>query len=229
MAVVARQRHIALAQHTGDPPGRAQLQKAAEHQCDPVLHLLVRVLDDHARGVAYQPGRQLQRQLAPASLVEQARGEAAADRVQLQFGDRALEPKQEPPVGQARVVDRVAVSDQTAAVAADVEQRIPVRAVAREAGDLDGDDQADLAQGDARDQVLEALPVRRRRGAQAKVGIDHLDIRLTPAPAANASRFGEVAGALAQGVLQAQAFLVAQHLMRGGLAHVDHGAAVQVV
>ena len=162
----------------------------------------------------------MQCQLTPASLVEQAGGEPAADRVQLQFGDRALEPKQEPPVGQARVVDRVAVGDQTAAVAADVEQRIPVRAVAREPGDLDGDDQADLAQGNARDQVLEALAVRRRRAAQAKVGIDHLDVRLTPA---------QVAGALAQGVLQPQAFLVAQHLMRGGLTHVDHGAAVQVV
>jgi hypothetical protein len=36
-------------------------------------------------------------------------------------------------------------------VAADVEQRIPIRAVAREARDLDRDDQADLAKRDARD------------------------------------------------------------------------------
>ncbi len=133
-------------------------------------------------------------------------------------GDRALEAEQKPPVGQARVVDRVAVSDQAATVAADVEQGTPVRAVAREAGDLDRDDQADLAERDACDQVLEALAVRRRRGAQAKVGVDDLDVRLTPA---------QVAGALPQGVLQPQAFLVAQHLLRGGLAHVDHGAAVQ--
>jgi len=83
------------------------------------------------------------------------------------------------------LVDRVAVGDQAAAVAADVEQRIPVRAVAREAGDLDRDNQADLAERDARDQVLEALAVRRRRGAQAKVGIDDLDVRLTPPSAAS--------------------------------------------
>ncbi len=79
-------------------------------------------------------------------------------------------------------------------MAADVEQGIPVRAVAREAGDLDRDNQADLAEHDARDQVLEALAVRRRRAAQAKVGIDDLDVRLTPA---------QVVGALAQGVVQA--------------------------
>jgi len=113
--------------------------------------------------------------------------------VQLHLGDRALKPEQEPPVRQARIVDRVAVGDQTAAVAADVEQRIPVRAVAREADDLDRDDQADLAKRDARDQVLEALAVRRRRGAQAEVGIDDFDVRLTPA---------QLAGALAQDVLQ---------------------------
>ena len=171
-------------QRAGDLHGRAQAQEPVEHQCDPIQHLLVRVLGDHARRVAHQPGRQMQGQLAPMRLAEQARGEAAADRVQLQFGDRALEPEQEPPVGQARVVDRIAAGDQAAAVAADVEQRIPVRAVAREAGDLDRDDQADLAERDARDQVLEALAVRCRRGAQAKVGIDDLDVRLTPPSAA---------------------------------------------
>jgi hypothetical protein len=64
---------------------------------------------------------------------------------------------------------------------------------------LTGNDQADLTKRDAREQVLEALTVRRRRAAQAEVGIDHFNVRLTPA---------QVAGALTQGVLQPRAFLV---------------------
>jgi hypothetical protein len=105
-------------------------------------------------------------------------------------------------------------------MAAHVQERVPVRAVAGEPGDLGREDQADLAQGDARDQVLEARAVRGGRPAQAEVGVDDVDIGLTPA---------ELAGALPQRVLQAQALLVAQHLVRGGLADVDHRTAAEVV
>ena len=58
-----------------------------------------------------------------------------------------------------------------------------------------------------------------RRSAQAEVGVDHLDILLAPA---------EVEGAPAQVILQAQALLVGQHLVRGGLADVDHRAPCEV-
>ena len=70
-----------------------------------------------------------------------------------------------------------------------------------------------------RDQVLEALAVDRGRTAQPEVGIDDLDVLLTPA---------EAERALAQIVLQAQAFLMGQHLVRTGLADVDDRAAGQM-
>ena len=57
-------------------------------------------------------------------------------------------------------------------------------------------------------------------GGEAEVGVDHLDIALIPA---------QLDGALAQGVLQAGALLVGQDLVRGRLAHVDHGLAAEMV
>jgi hypothetical protein len=55
--------------------------------------------------------------------------------------------------------------------------------------------------------------------AQAEIGVDDLDICLLPA---------KIAGTLAKRVLQAQALLVAQNLVRMGLTDVDHGPAAQV-
>ena len=55
--------------------------------------------------------------------------------------------------------------------------------------------------------------------AQAEIGVDDLDVGLLPA---------EIAGTLAKRILQAQALLVAQDLVRVGLADVDHGLAAQV-
>src|SRR3954454_22276456 len=61
--------------------------------------------------------------------------------------------------------------------------------------------------------------MRGRRPAQAEIGVDDLDVCLLPA---------EIAGALVQRVLQAQALLVGQHLVRRGLADVDHGLAAEM-
>ena len=101
--------------------------------------------------------------------------------MQLHLGDRALQAQEQPPIRRARIVDALAVADEALPVAAQVEQRIPVRAVAAETGHLGGEHDAHLAQRHPRDQVLEALPVRRRRSAQTEVAVDHLDILLAPA------------------------------------------------
>src|SRR4051812_24888736 len=133
--------------------------------------------------------------------------------------DRALQPQKESAVLAPRIVNAIAVRDQTLAIAAQIEQRVPVRAVARQPGHLPGQDQADLAQGDAADQVHHALAVTGGLGAEPEVGIDHLDVVVMPA---------ELEGTLAQGVLQARALLIAQDLVRRGLADVDHGLAAEM-
>ena len=79
------------------------------------------------------------------------------------------------------IVDAIAIRDQALAIAAQVEQRIPVRAITGEPGDVVGQDDPDLAQGDAGDQVLEAAPVLGGGPAQAEIDIDDLDVGLPPA------------------------------------------------
>ena len=130
-----------------------------------------------------------------------------------------MRPNRRRPFADPGIVDAIAIRDQALAIAAQVEQRIPVRAIAGEPGDVVGQDDPDLAQGDAGDQVLEAAPVLGGGPAQAEIDIDDLDVGLPPA---------EIAGTLAQRILQAQALLVAQDLVRVGLADVDHGLAAQV-
>ena len=99
---------------------------------------------------------------------------------------RALQAEQQSAVRAAGIIDAVAVGDQATAQAADIEQRIPIRAVAGETRDVDGQDQADLAEPDASDQLLEAAALRRRRPAEPEVGIDDVDVSLVPSEFARA-------------------------------------------
>jgi hypothetical protein len=77
-------------------------------------------------------------------------------------------------------------------IAAYVQQGIPVRAVAREAGHLDGENHPDLAERDARNDLLEALPRCCGGAAQPKITVYDFDVRFPPA---------EITSALAQCVL----------------------------
>jgi hypothetical protein len=112
------------------------------------------------------------------------------------------------------------IGNQTTPVATQVQQWIPIRAVARQACDLVGKDDAHLAQRDGGDQVLKPLAVLGSGCGQAQIGVDQLNVFIPPA---------ELLGPLPQGVLQAQAFLIGQHLVRAGLADVDHGTAAQML
>jgi hypothetical protein len=68
-----------------------------------------------------EPRRQRQRQVAALGLAQQAGGQAAAQRVQLDLGDGALEAEEKPAVGGARVVHTVAVADEALPIAAQIE------------------------------------------------------------------------------------------------------------
>jgi len=85
IAVSPRQRKPSLVERADDPNGGTALEKDVEHQSDPGLHLPVRGLGDDTGSIAHQPNRQCQGQLAAFGLGQQARRQAAADRVQLQF------------------------------------------------------------------------------------------------------------------------------------------------
>lgn len=193
--------------------------EAREDEAKPGLHLQVGVLDDDLARHAHQPHRQGEREVAARCFGQQARGQPAADRVQLQFGDRALEPQEQTAVGSSGIVDPVPVGDQASSQSADVQQRIPIRAVPGEPGHVDRQHKADLAEPHAGGQFLEAFAPCRGRTAQAEVGVDDVDVGGVPA---------QLTCALAERVLQPQAFHVAYHLSGRGLADVDNRPARQM-
>ena len=142
--ILAGDQQVVVVEGAHDLGGRPDPEEGGEDQGDPALDLEVGVLDDPLQGIADQADGQGQGQLAASCLVEEPGGQATADRVQLQFRDLALEAQEQAAVDRGRVVDPVAIGDEAVAVAADVEQRIPVGAVAGEPGDFGGEDDPDL-------------------------------------------------------------------------------------
>jgi len=143
----------------------------------------------------------------------------ATDGMKFEFRYRSLQAEEQTPIGASRVVDAVSIGNEAAAQATDVQERVPVRTVAGEPRHIDRQDQADFAETDPPHQFFEATATCGGRAAQAKVGVDHIDIRLMPA---------EFVGALAEGVLKPQAFLIADHLVGRRLADIDDRLARQV-
>ena len=127
--IAAGQQEVVLIKVVQDPGRRAHLQESGEDQGQAVLHLPVRVFDHAAEGIAYQPHRERQRQLAPLRLVEEARRQTGADGMQLQFGELSLQAQEQAAIGRTGIVDAIAIGDQAAPIAAHIEQRIPIGAV----------------------------------------------------------------------------------------------------
>src|SRR5262249_18684032 len=139
--------------------------------------------------------------------------------VQLQLGDQPLQTQEESPIGSSRIVDAILVADEAVAEAAQVQELIPVRAVACQARGVIREDDADLAQGHTADQFGEADPGPGGPRGLAEVCVDDIDRGLGPAA-------GE--GPLAEVILESETLLMAGHLLRGGLADVDHSSSVAV-
>jgi hypothetical protein len=68
--------------------------------------------------------------------------------MQLGLAHRALQPRQQPVVENSGRVDPVSVGDQRAGQRAQIQQPTPIRATAREPGDLKREDHADMAETD---------------------------------------------------------------------------------
>ena len=138
-------------------------RKVCEERAHGILHLDVGVEDDVAAGVVDQAHRQLHLQLAAAGLGQLAADEAGPKHVQLRLAHGALQAEQKPVVEVSRVVQAVLVEDEGVREGADLEQPMPVGGAAGQAGDLQPQHQADLAQAHRGHELLEALPVAGRR------------------------------------------------------------------
>src|SRR5262245_32730717 len=77
-------------------------------------------------------------QFTALGLVEQSGVQAALQGVQFQFCDQALQAQDQAAIGRGRVIDALLVADETVAVATQVEQLIPIGAVAGQTGNVVG-------------------------------------------------------------------------------------------
>ena len=200
--------------------GRTQPQKGGKNQIQAILNLLMRIFVDVVKGVTHQPDWEREGQFPTSSFVQESGSHACSDGVQLQLGELAFEAQEQASIGRARIVDPIVVSDETAPIAAHIQQRIPIGAVAREAGHLHRQNDAHLAQRHFGYQFLKTCAMLSRGCGQAEIGINDLHILGVPAQAL---------GALLEGVLQAQALLIGDLLMRRGLPDVNDRFLLQVL
>ena len=158
-----------------------------------------------------------EQQFATARLLLEGFERALAEQRQLHLAHRALHAQQQPIVWMAWVVDAVLVNDQRADQAAELEQRVPIAAVARQPRSLDRDHGADPALADRGEQLLEARASDPGTGA-AEIIVDHLD----RGPAKRT-------GAVDQTILPAPALVIVEHLVGRRLADIDKGTAREVL
>ena len=126
-------------------------------------------------------------------------------------------PSSKPIVGVARIVDAVLVDDQRADEAAELQQRVPIPAIAGETRGLDRDHGADPPLADRGEELLEARPGDAGAGA-AEIIVDHLNGRPAQRP-----------GAIGKSILPPAALVVVEDLIGRRLADVDHSAAGEVL
>src|SRR4051794_10049231 len=190
-----------------------------EHKPKPLLYLDVGILEDDPARVAHQTDRKHEREFAALGLGKQSGSQPAADRVQFKLGYRPLQTEEQATVCTAGIVNAIAIGNQVAAQTANIQQRIPVGAIAGETRHVDRQDKSNLAEPDPADQLLETAALRGGSTAQAEIGIDHVDVGVMPA---------ELASALPKSVLQPQTLLIAHDLVGRRLADINHRFARQM-
>src|SRR6266567_4373711 len=101
--------------------------------------------------------------------------------MQFQLRQLSLQAQQQPSISRSRVIDAISISDQTASIATDIQQGIPIRAITRKARDIDGENNAHLAKRDSGYQPLKTNAMRGTRSRHSQIGINHLDVLSSPA------------------------------------------------
>ncbi len=206
-----------MAQHAAD---RAERREQVEDARDRMAHRFVRAQPDRAgQRVLLETDRQRQGQLAPPRLREPAADQPRPDLVVLDLREGPLQPEQHPVVEVGRVVEPVLIGDQHVEGGGQLQQLVPVQAVAGQPRDLQPEDDAHLAQGHHRDQPLIARPVVALGAGDAQVVIDDQATLLRPAQQARAP---------GQLVLPMAALGVLLDLQGRRLPDVDHGHPLQV-
>src|SRR6266702_1454228 len=204
-----------LAQPQPGGPHRPADRELLEHRGDDAGDGLVGVQADLTAGLAPdQPGRQAAAQLAAGGLVLDPALQPGPQHVQLSFGHQAFHAQNQPVVEQTGMIEAVGVGYQRVADPGQVQQPVPGGVVAGQPGDLQCQDDPDLAERDLGDHALERVPLPGDRPGDAQVAVDDADLVRRPA---------QLAGPGCQVILPCGRLGVPLHLGKGGVADVYDG------
>jgi hypothetical protein len=133
------------------------------------------------------------------------------------FTHGALQPEDQAIVEKRRVIQTIAVADQSVGQAAEIEQAIPISIIACETRDFESQDDADSPEGNFGSQANEAGPFGDTRTGKTEVFINEDHLLFGPT---------ELLGSLGQRVLTRGRLPVLLHLGGGGLTHINHGCSL---
>ena len=119
-------------------------------------------------------------------------------------------------IGKARIIDPIQIDDTCIEQATQLQKLMPVTAVPSETRSVEAENGTDLFRTEFGAQSLEALPVHLATGRQPLVIVDHFHIPKAP-----------TAGGRDKFVLPSLTLQIAEHLLRRGLADIDHRFAAQ--
>ena len=186
---------------------------------DRPLHGDIRVQDHFVGRIIDQAHGQRDDELSTLGLGDDAAPQAGADEVQLRLAHGTFQPQHQAVVEIPRVIESVLVADESAAKSAQLQQPMPIRAFAGQAGNLEPEHDAGPAHAHLGHESLESLPVGGRGAREALVAVDHLYLVELPA---------QGQGPLAQGVLAGGGLGVEGNLVQCRLAHIEIGSPRQV-
>ena len=162
-----RQEHLARA---------AQFAESREDEPD---HLLKAQVGIEAKPNIAMPDvaeRHRQPQFAAPRLGASGVQHARTQHAQFELADAALHAQKQPVVRAAGVVDAILVDDAGLDQAAQLQQMVPVAAVAREPRGIEAQHGADLARAKPADQPVKARSGDRPAGRSAHIVVDDLDV-----------------------------------------------------
>lgn len=105
-------------------------QEQGEDEGNAFTNFLVRMLDNASGQVTHQTDRQALGQVTTPGLADQTGMQPRLDRVKFQFGDQAFQSQDQPAIGRGRIVNRLLIPDEATAVTAQIQELIPICAIA---------------------------------------------------------------------------------------------------
>jgi hypothetical protein len=199
--------------------GRARALVGREEAGQRLLDLPIGIEGHAALPVIDQAHRQRIPQLAAIGLAPDAALQPQSQQVELRLAHRALQPEDQSIIEMIWIIESVLVQDQRVGQGTELQEVMPVAAIAGQPRDLQPQDDPGVTQADLGHQPLEALAVRGRGPGLPLVAVDDDDLLGRPS---------QRHGPLAQRVLPLGALGILEDLAERGLPHVEVSVASQV-